>query len=542
MNADPAAVITVADAFRKSVEAWGNRPFLHILEEAASITNEAPLILSYADAGRAVATLAETYRHAGHGPGHRVGLMLDNRAAFFLHWLALNACGASVVPLNADLRPAELDFVIAHSGLSLAVAAAPHFETMLAASRRAPQFVGCMMPSDPPPVADPTTGDGQECALLYTSGTTGQPKGCVLSNAYFLRAGAWYIAVGGLSTIRAGEDRIITPLPMTHMNAMAYSTMAMLMSGGCVIPLDRFHPRGWWNAVRTSSATIVHYLGVMPSMLLSLPADPKDRDHHVRFGLGAGVDPRHHAVFEHRFGFPLLEAWAMTETGAGAVIIANRVPRRVGAATFGAPTDDVEIRIVDEGGSDVADGAPGELLVRAAGINPRAGFFTRYLHDSGATDDAWQGGWFHTGDVVRSDPDGALIFVDRRKNVIRRSGENIAAVEVESVLRRHPAIREVAVAATPDEVRGEEVLACVVPHTMVDPARQSELAAAIVQAALDDLSYFKVPGWIAFVDSLPLTATQKIQRGELKMRARDLPGSAGCVDTRRLKIRQAHQA
>jgi acyl-CoA synthetase (AMP-forming)/AMP-acid ligase II len=321
------------------------------------------------------------------------------------------------------------------------------------------------------------------------------------------------------------------------MNAMAYSTMAMMMSGGCVIPLDRFHPRTWWNSVRESGATIVHYLGVMPSMLLSLPEDPQDAQHDVRFGFGAGVDRRHHAIFEQRFGFPLLEAWAMTETGAGAVIIANREPRRVGIATFGAPEPDVEIRIVDEANTDVVGETPGELLVRAAGPDPRAGFFTAYLHDDAATQEAWEGGWLHTGDVIRRESGGELIFVDRRKNVIRRSGENIAAVEVESVLRRHPAVRDVAVAATPDAVRGEEVLACIVPHNPVPADQQAEIAASIVQAALEDLSYFKVPGWIVFVDSLPLTATQKIQRGELKARAKDLPGQPGCIDTRALKRR-----
>ena len=104
-----------------------------------------------------------------------------------------------------------------------------------------------------------------ECALLYTSGTTGRPKGCVLSNDYFLRCGRWYTEIGGLCTLRPGEDRLITPLPMTHVNAMAYSTLAMVLTGGCIIPLDRFHPRSWWQTVRDSKATILHSLGVMPT-------------------------------------------------------------------------------------------------------------------------------------------------------------------------------------------------------------------------------------------------------------------------------------
>ena len=550
--------MTVAAAFRAAVAQWGGRPFLHVLPETAAAYGIAAGELSYAEAGEAVDRLVPQCRGLA---GQRVGLMLDNRPDFFLHWLALNACGASVVPLGAALRPAELDYLVAHSGLSLAVCAPPHQALMANAAERAPHPVqvcassplplgegwvrgptGETSPADPLPQGE---GDGKasrevECALLYTSGTTGRPKGCVLTNDYFLRAGAWYNAVGGLAAIRPGQERLLTPLPMTHMNAMAYSTMAMMVSGGCIIPLDRFHPRTWWYSVRQGGATVVHYLGVVPSMLLALPEDERDRRHAVRFGFGAGVDRRHHAVFEQRFGFPLLEAWAMTETGAGAVVIANHEPRHVGTACFGRPAAAVELRVVDETGAPVADGQPGEMLVRAAGPDPRAGFFREYLHDPAATAEAWAGGWFHTGDVVRRLPAGELVFVDRRKNVIRRSGENIAAVEVESVLRRHPAVRDVACAAVSDSLRGEEVLACVVPATPV--TAPDGTAAAIVHAALEDLSYFKVPGYVAFVDALPLTATNKVQRGELKALAAALVGTEGCIDTRAMKARARQPA
>jgi acyl-CoA synthetase (AMP-forming)/AMP-acid ligase II len=186
----------------------------------------------------------------------------------------------------------------------------------------------------------------------------------------------------------------------------------------------------------------------------------------------------------------------------------------------------MELRIVPE---------DGELLVRAAGPDPRAGFFSAYLKEPEATEAAWEGGWFHTGDIVCADAEGYLYFVDRKKNVIRRSGENISAVEVESVLRRHSAVAEVAVAAVPDELREEEVLACIVPHAPITDAQAT--AAVIVQAALQDLSYFKVPGWVVFVDTLPLTASQKVARGELKAMAQRLVTQPGCIDTRGLKRR-----
>ena len=286
--------------------------------------------------------------------------MLDNRPAFFLHWLALNSLGAGVVPLSSALRPAELKYLVRHSEIVLGVAAAPHLHALQSVARDVPVIRDDAQPPQPaqPAAATSTT----ECALLYTSGTTGKPKGCVLSNHYYLRAGHWYATVGGHLTLHDG-DRLITPLPMNHVNAMAFSSMAMILTGGCIIQLDRFHPTTWWDSVRESRATVLHYLGVMPSMLLRAEPSPADQDHAVRFGFGAGVDRRHHATFEARFGFPLVEGWSMTETGAGAVIMATHEPRHVGANCFGRPQPEVEIRILPE---------DGELLVRASGPDPRA--------------------------------------------------------------------------------------------------------------------------------------------------------------------------
>src|SRR5690606_5737165 len=374
--------------------------------------------------------------------------------------------------------------------------------------------------------------------LLYTSGTTGRPKGCILPNEYYMHCGNWYAHVGGLAALRPGQERMLTPLPLVHMNAMACSTMAMVVTGGCLIPLDRFHPRSWWDTVRESGATVVHYLGVMPAILMKAEPSPEDTRHQVRFGFGAGIDRSLHAAFEERFGFPLLEAWAMTETGSGAVVIANREPRFIGSSCFGKEEDDVLVRIVDDAGQPVGPNQDGELLVRHAGENARFGFFAGYLKDPEATDEAWKGGWFHTGDIVRRNEQGYLHFVDRKKNVIRRSGENIAAVEVESVLLQHPAIKAAAVAAVPDALRGEEVLACLVCEPAPSQADMGELARDIVAWSLSQLAYYKVPGYVAFVDALPLTATNKIQRGELKNLAPTLPGTTRCVDTRDLKKRQ----
>jgi acyl-coenzyme A synthetase/AMP-(fatty) acid ligase len=255
----------------------------------------------------------------------------------------------------------------------------------------------------------------------------------------------------------------------------------------------------------------------------------------VRFGFGAGVDKLLHAPFEERFGFPLLEAWAMTETGSGGVIAANVEPRKIGTSCFGHPAGEVDVRIVDDGGNEAPVGTPGELLVRRAGGDPRYGFFREYLKNPEATAEAWKDGWLHTGDIVSRDADGDLHFVDRKKNVIRRSGENIAAVEVESVLNRHPAIRQAAVAATPDQVRGDEVAAVIIAE---QAGANRVLAEDIVRWSLEQMAYYKAPGWICFVDQLPLTATEKIQRGGLKNFVAKLMREGAFFDLRDLKRRQ----
>ena len=551
---------TVAAALTEAAGRWPGADAVEVLPHTAGVYGIAAGAVTYEALHGLAVKLRAAYRRAGYGPGHRVGLLLDNRPAFFAHWFALNGLGVSVVPINADLRAAELEYLVGHSEIALAVALPQRHADLAAAAaaadRRLPVLAGGALESEPsvpeapfaPPLEGADPGLSTECALLYTSGTTGRPKGCVLTNRYFLHSGAWYATVGGLATLQAArpdgrggwqQERMLTPLPLVHMNAMAYSTLAMVLTGGCLVVLDRFHPSTWWDSVRAARASVVHYLGVMPSMLMKAAARDDDRAHAVRFGFGAGVDRALHAPFERRFGFPLLEAWAMTETGAGAVVMAHREPRQVGSNCFGREGDDVQVRVVADDGGEAPVDEPGELWVRHAGPDPRDGFFAEYLKDPAATTEAWAQGWFHTGDIVRRDVDGQLHFIDRRKNVIRRSGENIAAVEVESVLNQHPAVKACAVAATPDDLRGDEVLACIVAAEPLAPARRVALAHDIVGHTLQRLAYFKAPGWVAFVDALPLTASNKIQRGELKALAQALPGQPHCIDTRALKKRQA---
>lgn len=533
---------TVYTRFAASAARWPDRPFLNLLPETAEVYRLAPARYSYRQTLAQVEKVAQRYASAGYHGGQRVGLLLENRPDYLFHWLALNSLGVSVVPLNPDLRAAELEYLIAHSEVALLVVIESRVDNISAAVAASGSGAAVTTPNHTLPPspgrAEPLVANADtECALLYTSGTTGNPKGCVLPNEYFLHTGQWYASAGGLMAVSTDPaEHMLTPLPLFHMNAMACSVMAMVTIGGCLSVLDRFHPSSWWQSVHDSGATIIHYLGVMPSILMSQPASPLDTDHRVRFGFGAGVDAGLHAEFESRHGFPLIEAWAMTETGNGAVIAANIEPREVGSNCLGIPEAALEVRVVGDDGTDAAADENGELLVRRSGDNPRFGFFREYLKDPAATSAAWQDGWFHTGDIVKRNQRGAFYFVDRKKNVIRRSGENIAAVEVESALAQHPYIDQIVVAATPDEIRGDEVLAMIVAAS--PPADPQQLATDIVSFSLERLAYYKAPGLIAFIDKIPLTATGKIQRGVVKSMAEQLVTDNRCIDTRSLKKRQ----
>jgi acyl-CoA synthetase (AMP-forming)/AMP-acid ligase II/acetyl-CoA acetyltransferase len=517
---------TIAAVFRQTARRHANQPFLHAPPDTSAIYGLAKTDFTYREAAERVDELIKDYRSLGCAPGCRIGLALENRPEFFLHFLAVNALGGSVMPLNCGMQGEELSRQVAHSAAALLVSTPGHYAKMAAAAARvspAPPVVEAMALENvrlgPSSAAISASGAEQEAAILYTSGTTGTPKGCILSNDYFLAIGDFYTALGGHVQFEEGRERIITPLPVTHMNALACSFMAAIWTGGCLVQLDRFHPKSWWASVRESRATIMHYLGVMPAMLLGAPPSPDDDfSGQLKFAFGAGCDPRHHEAFEQRFGVKLVEAWAMTETGAGAWITASHEPRHVGARYFGRAPAGLEWRLVDEAGRDAPVGEPGELLVRRAGSDPRRHFFSGYYRDEAATEEAWKGGWFHTGDVVRVDAYGGFYFIDRRKNVIRRSGENIAAIEVESVLSRCDSIAAVVIAPVPDEVRGEEVMALVVPRNGCGPAESR----AIFDFAMANLIYFKAPGYIAFVDAIPMTATEKVKRADVKALARDL--------------------
>lgn len=530
---------TIYQQFRRTVSEYADKPFIHIPTQACSHYSQDAIDYSYQAADDIVCELRQRYHQAGYGCGQRIALVLENRAEFFFHFLALNSLGVCVVPVNAEFVADEIEYLILNSESSLVVCLPEHIEKVQTALKDAdtpiaPHTQLTQTRQAASPAEQQSAALKTPAAIIYTSGTTGKPKGCVLSNEYFLYVGDWYLNLGGYCKLQKGCERVITPLPFFHVNALAFTAMAMIMSGGCLIQLDRFHPSNWWQTVRESKATCLHYLGVMPAMLLKLPQTEQDNlAGQIKFGFGAGIEPEHHATFEQRFGFPLIEGWAMTETGAAACFMTNQEPRHIGTRCIGIPPSYMEYRIIDDDGQDVDKGEAGEFLVRRAGDKPRQYFFSEYYKNPQATAESWKNDWFYTGDIVREGKDKSLFFVERKKNIIRRSGENIAAAEVESILLTHPAITNCAVAPFTDPVRGEEVFACIEATSNVE--HSLELASSIVSYCLGKLSYFKAPGYIAFVKQLPVTSTQKIQRGEIRRLCAEQVEADKYFDLRKMK-------
>ena len=536
---------TVFDVFAATAARQPDNALLAVPRRLAEAWALPTTEYSYGAALAEVTRLRDRYAAAGYGHGQRVALLLENRPLLYFHWLALNGLGVSAVPINPDYKSEESRYLLDHSE-ALLVVALPHrldeLSAIAAASQHRPPVIDVTrfeaeLPKAPRAGSGRAPGPADEAALLYTSGTTGRPKGCMLSNGYFHGWGRRYVQIGGLVSLRRGRERLLQPLPTFHVNAIGNAFMGMLFSGGCQIALDRFHPKSWWQEAAETRATIFHYLGVMPAMLLGLALSADDRRHGLRLGFGGGVEPAHHAAFEARFGCVLTDGWAMTEAGGTGLISACDEPRRIGQRCMGLPPPELDIRLVDGDGRDVVAGESGEMLIRANGPDPKRGFFSGYFKDAAATEAAWAGGWFHTGDVVRRDASGYLYFGERKKSIIRRSGENIAPAEIELVLYQCPLVRNVAVIAALDPVRGEEVMACVEPADGVPPTQAT--ADALFAWCFERLAYYKAPGYVAFFEHLPTTSTQKVQKAGLAALGRDPSSGKNVFDLRDRKRRPA---
>ncbi len=531
---------TINQVFDEATVKWPDKPFLCSPKKTDSDLIE----LSFQQVSQFVKSCSYELKLANYGYGHRAALLTGTNTNHYIFKLSFNRLGMSCVPINPDFTISEIVYLLEDSSTSLVVTT-PQYQKIIKeaamAAKNAPEvFVFTGVFSNFPMANKATTEQpvelSTEASLLYTSGTTGKPKGCILSHEYELLCGNIYPNIKQPIKLEENRDRIFNPLPSFHINAGIVSFFGAMLSGNCLIQPDRFHASTWWDEIYETRATIFHYLGVVIAVLLSANNVEKSKLKYIKAGLGAGVEPALHVEFEKRFKIPLVEVWGMTEMCQ--IFVADEEPRMIDTRAMGKPGCGLEVRVVDQADKDVRANTPGQMLLRHSEKNPRYGFFSGYLNKPEETEEAWKGGWFHTGDTVTMDQNKMLYFVDRSKNIIRRSGENISAAEIEDKLYKSHVVSKVACLAVPDEVREEEVLSCIVLKSGFSKTKQC--AVELFEAISKELAYFKLPGWILFVDDLPVTSTQKVVKHKIfddKIDPRYLPQ---CYDLRSLKKRKSY--
>jgi acyl-CoA synthetase (AMP-forming)/AMP-acid ligase II len=461
-----------------------------------------------------VARVASGLAALGVRPGDRVAVLLPSHPAYLETWLALARAGVMLVPINTLFKPDEIAYVLAHAEATALVTTDALYESGVAPIRdrcpalraivtlegTAPGAIGYATLLDAPPLtpAAPVT-ETDTAAILYTSGTTGFPKGCCLSHRHYV--------LGGLmirDVLRASaDDRFLCVLPLFHVGGQIALAMASLASGASLVLLPGFSATTFWEDVRRWRPTVFHGVGTILAILDRLPPSPAEREHMLRVILSTG-HPELVAAMSARLGIPIVQNWGMTEGGMTATRLEGGDP----PGSIGVPVGPNEIRLVDEHDRDVAPGAVGEIVMRGPLL------VKEYWRDAAATAKAMRGGWFHTGDLARRDEAGHFYFVDRKKDMVRRGGENVSSQEVEHVLRCHPGIADAAVLGVPDPVWGEQVKAYVVlregeSETTVPPR-------SIVEFCAERLAPFKVPHDIEYRADLPRTASHRVRKELLR--------------------------
>jgi crotonobetaine/carnitine-CoA ligase len=501
---------TLVEALERATSSWP--------EKTALTSDASGETLSYRELDRRTAQYAAALAELGVGAGDRVGVCLPNGLAYPVIWLALAKLRAAMVPVNRQYKHADARHVLEHSGARIVVTN----------SELAGVFRECVAQGLELRAIASLDGGGDGVTLLllrdtaaievmglprgddtvnvqYSSGTTGKPKGCLLSHRYWLTIAQKNVEI---APAIAHEDVLLTAQPFSYMDPQ-WNLAASLLVGASLVILDGFHPTTFWERVRYYRATFLYVIGAMPTLMLKMPEAPSDRQHAVARIYCSAIPQSRHAELEERFGAPWFETYGMTEVGGVCAVTPEDHDALVGSGCIGTPNDYREIRVVDAGDDVVRPGTRGELVVRGVGL------MDRYLDDDDENARAFRNGWFHTGDIVVEDNKGRLYFVGRIKDMIRRSGENIAAAEVEEVLQRHPQVRIAACVAVPDDLRGEEIWAVVVPADIEAPPD----IAALQEFCGTHLARFKVPRYWEIRATLPLTPSARVEKGSLRQEA-----------------------
>jgi crotonobetaine/carnitine-CoA ligase len=459
--------------------------------------------------------------------GHKVAILLPNCLEFPCAWVAANTIGAVMVPVNGRFVEEEVKYVLGHSEASVLITSGSHMELVDGIKGELPQLkiiisVDGSQTTESVPFSalldntagSPTVvvGPQDDAVILYTSGTTGSPKGCLASHEYFLNLGD----IQGRLFQLTPEDRVFTAQPFYYMDPQ-WNTIMCMMYDATLVLAERFSTSRFWDQVRDNKITCFYCIGSMTSFLYNMPPSELDRQHNLRMVQTSGIPPRIHQAWEERFGVPVFEIYASTETTAD-IAVTHDMDRKVGTACIGRPVYYREARIVDENDIEVAQGEVGEIVLKRG-----QGMMTGYYKDPQATEQAFRGGWFHSGDLGYQDGDGDYHFVGRKKDIIRRGGENISAASVEQVLMGHPKILDAAVVAVKDTIRGEEVKAYIVPSRGVELAPEE-----VIEFCQQNMAAFKVPRYLELREELPKTPSERVQKQKLIGEKADL--TEGCYD------------
>jgi crotonobetaine/carnitine-CoA ligase len=352
-----------------------------------------------------------------------------------------------------------------------------------------------------PDIADPAVRCNDLLMLAFTSGTTGPSKASMLSHAAALTYGTGAAEAQGYRS----SDVFYVCLPLFHNNALLASLCSALVCGGTVVLSRRFSVSRFWSEIRQSGCTITNLLGAMTSFLWSAPPSPDDRDNQLRLVSMAPV-PKYALEFEQRFGLSVMSNYGLSDFGMATSFTAKDPKSKLGS--IGRPRRGMQVKIVDDHDFEVAPGQPGEILIRSDDPWRAA---SGYYKMPEATLTAHRNQWFHTGDRGVRDEDGYVWFVDRKKDCIRRRGENISAFEVEQILMRHAGVAQAAVFPVATATNDEEVGAVVVLHEGPAASHQD-----IIEHCQRNMAYFMVPRYIEFRDELPTTANLKPEKFRLK--------------------------
>lgn len=486
--------------------------------------------LSYRDLDLQSNKIANGLTRMGVGRSTHVAFMLDNSPEIILLYVALGKLGAVSVPINTAARGELLAYYLTQSDSEMVIADSALVDRLVPVASSVPRLrhvvslaetpgervaptLGLDLPQsdfgdllqnpDAPPAVDVRFLDLH--SLIYTSGTTGPSKGNLSTHAHALTCGLQLAKAYGYRP----DDVLYVCLPIFHGNAWLCSVLPALVADASIAVSRRFSASGFWDDIRRYGVTQFNALGAMTNFIWARPPSPDDRDHKVRQVMVVPTPKQYYQAFEQRFGIQFTSVYALTDCGMVTVRGPGDPPEKWSSA--GKACDDVEIRIVDEDDFELPRGQTGEVVVRTS---------VPWLHAQGyynmpeATAAARRNLWFHTGDRATMDEDGYVYFVDRKKDAIRRRGENISSFEVEQIVLKHPAVLDVAAFPVASEHSEDEVMVSIV---LREGKALSE--AALVEHCRENMAYFMVPRYVEFVAELPKTMTEKVEKYKLKQDA-----------------------